>query len=516
MRFLLKNRDFSDMAVQPDLEFSIERYSWMAQGGPKMATITARGSAAALWSLLNHLRAPVEIYDDRGNLVWWGYLATIETDTKIGFGADISAMYNRVAVAYTDQSIRYTTDWSEDAELTGEYGKKEILLSASDMNETAALMFRDTFLAAKKRVIPTMSLSGSGDEKATITCLGWFYTLDWQYFQETTGKESYEVSGQGGREIGEDDRPIMAQSFQIAATSAWPATSIWLRPWKQGSSMPTDNLLVSIKSDNGGEPGTTLASSQLGAADIGTQAEWLEFALNTGVTLQPATTYWIHIARSGAVAASNYFMVDTNVEAGYPRGILRLWNTNVNAWTTEPENWQGDLLFKVVGTTETTDQIESIITRCGQFFGGSIIETASGSESNPYRDGDTTGLFELKKILDGGTSNYRRMLCEVTQNRYLRVYEEPVQPANPLESYGLTKEKHLVTQYGTPVDMVGCPVAIWCHLVDVIPPTVDLSLVADPSLFFIEEAEVDVITGEYNILLTRDQVSAFDTGAVYG
>ena len=162
MKFLLKNRDFSDMAVQPDLEFSIDRYSWMAMGGPKMATITAKGETAALWSLLNHMRAPVEIYDDRGNLVWWGFLATVETDSKIGFGADISAMSNRVAVAYTDQSIRYTTDWSEDTELTAEYGKKEILLSASDITETAALGFRDTYLASKKRIVPTMHLSGSG------------------------------------------------------------------------------------------------------------------------------------------------------------------------------------------------------------------------------------------------------------------------------------------------------------------------------------------------------------------
>lgn len=516
MKVVFANRDFTDMAVQPALEFAVERYSRTAQGGPKMATITARGPAAELWALLNHFRAPVEIYDDRGTLVWWGYLATVNTNLGVGFGADINNTFNRAAVAYSDQGIRYTTQWSEDAELVGEYGKKEIMLSASDMSETAALGFRDTFLAAKKRIIPIMSLSGSGDETATITCLGWFYTLDWQYFQNLTGKESYEVSGQGGREIGEDDRPIMAQSIQIAAATAWTADRIWLRPWKAGSTLPSDNLVVSIKADNAGEPGSTLATAQLGAADIGTQADWLEFVLSAGVTLQPATTYWIHIARSGAVAENNYFMVDTNQEAGYPRGIIRLYNTNLSQWVTEPESWQGDLLFKLVGTIETTGQISTLVSNCGQFFGGTIIEDASGRVSNPYRDGDTTALFELMKILDGGTSNYRRLLCEVTPNRYLQVFEEPAQPSDPLESYGLTKDKALVTQYGTPLDLAGCPVGIWCHLVDVIPPTVDLSMVADPSLFFIEEAEFDAGSGEYNILLTRDQVSAFDTGPVPG
>lgn|SRR5574340_26088 len=516
MKVVFSHRNFSEMAVQPGLDFKVERYSHTAQGGPKMATIKARGEAAELWALLNQFRAPVEIYDDRGSLVWWGFLATVTTDMQIGFGADISNTHNRVAVAYTDQGIRYSTAWSDDAELTAEYGYKEIMLSASEISQAAALGLRDTYLAARKRIIPTMSLSDSDQEQATLTCLGWFYTLDWRYYQNLTGKESYEVSGHGGREIGEDDRPIMAQSIQIAASTAWAADRIWLRPWKAGSTLPSDNLVVSIKADNSGEPGTTLATAQLGAGDIGTESEWLEFALSASVTLQPATTYWIHIARSGAVTVTNYFMVDTNQDAGYPRGIIRLYNTNLGQWITEPESWWGDLLFKLVGTIETTDQITTLVSSCGQFFGGVILETASGRISNPYRVGDTTGLFELLKILDGGTANFRRLLCEVTPNRYLRVHEEPEAPANPLESHGLTKEKRLVTRYGTPVDEAACPVGIWCHLVDVIPPTVDLSMVADPSLFFIEEAEFDAAAEEYNILLTRDQANPFDQGAVPG
>ncbi len=508
MKFLLYRRDFTDLAVQPALEFKVERYSKTAMGGCKQATISASGEPDQLWALLNHLRAPVEIRTDRGDLVWWGYLNGLETEA--GFGAELTTMFNRVAVAFTDQNIRYTTQWSEDADLVAEYGAKEILLSSSGTTETSALGLRDTTLAAKKKPVPVLKDSGSGN-KATLTCLGWFQTIDWQYYVNLSGKESFEISGDGEREIGEDDRPIVGQSFQIAAASAWTATSIWLQCWKVGA--PIDNLVVSLKADDAGVPGTTLASGQLGADDIGTESDWLEFVLNVGVELQPATTYWIQVARSGAVVfeGPDYFMVDANSAGGYANGSMLLYNTNISAWAAET-GYPGDLLFKVVGNVETTSQIVTLITTCGQFFAGSIIESVSGIESNPYRFGDTPGLYELLKLLNAGTSNHRRLLCEVTPNRYLRVFEEAAVPANPLASYGLTKDGKLVTQYLTWVDPISCPVGFWCHQVDVIPPTVDLSIVADPSLFFIEEAEYDVAADRYMLTRTRDQADIFDIG----
>jgi len=309
----------------------------------------------------------------------------------------------------------------------------------------------------------------------------------------------------------EDDRPILTQSIEIEASVAWPASSIWIRPWKVGA--PADNLVVSLCADASGEPGTVLASGLRGADDIETQAEWLEFVLDTAVTLNPATTYWIKVERSGAVVfeGTDYYMADTNSDAGYPRGILMLYNTNISAWTTEPA-YDHDLLFKIVGSSELTGQITTLVSEAGQFLAGTIIENTSGLEANPYRDGDTPGLYELLKLLNAGTTNYRRLLCEVTPARYLRVYEEAAPPANPLLSYGWTKDKQLVTAYATPVDVELCPVGMWCHLVDVIPPTVDLALVADPSLFFIEEAEYNVTAKTYTPLRTRDQKDIFDIG----
>lgn len=512
MKLVIYNRDFTDLVVPPNLDFSIDRYSWTAQGGPKMATISASGDVAALFELVNHLRAPVEILNDLGEAVWWGYISALQIPRgAIQFGVDLDTMSNNIAVAYTDQDIRYTTQWSGDAESISVYGTKEKLLSVSDVTATEALQRRDTYLQAAKRPTTTIQTTGRGGDTAMITCQGWLYTLDWRYYLNLTGKESYEDTGDGGREIGEDDRPILGQSFQIASTTAWTATSLWLRPWKQGDSLPSDNLVVSLKSDNAGEPGTTLAACAMAAGDIGQQADWLEFPLSASVTLQPGTTYWIHITRSGAVDADAYYMVDTNRVYGYPRGSILLYNTNLSAWVVDTGNW-GDLLFKIVGKSEITGQITALVTYCGEFLQGTIIEDVSGVDTNPYRSGDSLGLYELEQMLATGTINDRRLLCEVTRNRYLRVYEEPAMPANAAESLALTKDGVILSQYLTMIDPTHCPVGVWCHLADVIPVTVDLSVISDPNLFFVEEGEVNAKTGEYTIVRTRNQSDIWSIG----
>ena len=521
MKFTLFNRDFSEMVVQPEMEVSVERYSWMAQGGAENATIQVTGKRAALFELVNHLRAPVEIINDLGEAVWWGYISELTIHLKgINYGVDIETMFNNVAVAYTDSGIRFTTQWSGNAESIAEYGQKEILLSKSDVVEADALQFRDTSLANTKYPIPTLKFSSGDEGTASITCKGWFKTLEWRHYANAQGKESYEVTGTGGREIGEDDRPMLAQSFQIAATVAWSASSIWIRPWKQGTdgNLPTDDLEIYLKADSGGMPGNILASGSMSAADIGTNADWLEFVLDKTVSLSPGTVYWIHITRSGGVDETAYFMVDTNRDAGYERGELYLWNAPLNSWGIDMwgGNW-GDLLFQVTGIIENTEQIKDLVASCGEFLKGVIIENISALESNPYRDGDTLASYELNKLLDTGTSNDRRLLCEVTRNRYLRVYEEPAVPTDPKESYALTEKGELMMENLTAMDQTLCPAGIWCHLQDVIPASVDLSMVADPSLFLVEEAEYDVKKGKYNILGTRNQSDAMDIGgAVQG
>lgn len=514
MKFIIQRRDFTDLIIQPELDFAVERYNWSTTGGPKQARITATGDRAELFSLLNHLRAPVEILNDNGEAVWWGFINAVNINWDgIGFGCDLDSMSNDVAVAYTDQNIRFTTAWSSDADSVAEYGQKEILLTIADATATDALQRRDTYLAGAKYPTPVLQASGARTGSAKITCVGWINMLDWRYYANATGKESYEDIGNEGREIGEDDRPIAAQSFQIEAATAWNASSVWLHVWKEGA--PTDNLVVSLKSDTAGVPDATLASATVAGADIGEYSDWVEFTLSASVALQPATTYWIHVARSGAVDADNFFMVSKNIDAGYPRGIVKVYNTTLSSWVEEGD-WHGDINFMVVGVLQTTDQITALVTACGEYFQGTIIEDVSGVDTNPYRDGDSLALYELESLLATGTTNNRRLLCEVTRNRYLRVYEEPARPAAINASYALGNSGVLTTQYLTYVDNTLCPVGEWCHLADVVPATVDLSIISDPNLFLIEEAEVDAGSSKYSITKTRNQADVWNFGIEQG
>lgn len=511
MKVTIGRRDFTELAIQPELTFIVEEYSFKAVGGPAMATINATGERAKLFEMINHLRAPIKISNDKGDAVWWGYIESVNINLDdIGFGVNIDSMSNDVAVAYTSDFLRFTTQWDSDADSVAEYGEKELLITMADATAADALQRRDTYLAGAKYPIPVLNTSGASSNSCRITCRGWLDTLEWKYYSNATGKEAYEDDKGDRREIGEDDRPIAAQSFQIAAGTAWTANSIWLPVWKEGA--PTDNLIVSLYSDSGGSPGTSLASASKAGADIGEYSEWTEFVLSSAYELQPATTYWIRIARSGVVDADNFFFVGKNTDAGYPRGSVKLYNTNLGAWVAEPETWHGDLLFRVTGVTETTEQINAILSSCGQFFSGIIIEDESGVSTNPYRDGDSTALYELEQLLLTGTNNNRRLLCEVTPELYLRVYEEPARPGKPSESYALGKGGILMAQYLTPIEQEYCPVGIWCHLADIIPSTVDLSIIADPNLFFIEESSFNPERGGYNINATRNQADIWNVG----
>jgi hypothetical protein len=518
MRVQFYRRDFSEYAVQPGVSLEVIRYSQHAVGGPKSSLIRATGKAEHLFELVNHLREPLEIINPNGDCVWWGYLEEVKINTKLGaYGVSLDKMSNKIAVAWTEDRIRHTTDWSGDADSIAEYGYKELLVPKADIVEGDALQTRDVLLENTRYPIPIITLGQGEEEEALLVGKGWLDTLQWQYYENLSGKEAYTDTGRGGREIGEDDRPVMAQSFQIASSEAWTATSIWLRIWYQGDSAPpTDSVVVQLKSDDAGEPGTTLATGTVAATEMSGSAEWYEFVLNTGVSLSPATTYWIYVARSThpTIDLDAYYMIDTNIDAGYPRGVLYLYNTNLSVWSEDIYRFWGDMLFMVVGDQETTAQIAILLSKCGQFFQGTITEDSSDLDSNPYRDGDTAGGYELEKLLLAGTSNNRRLLCEVTRNRYLRIYEEPQKPSERTNSYAMNKEGQLLTSSLTPIDLTLCPVGIWCHLHDVVPPTVDLSLIADPTLFFIEEASYEVRDAKYKIVSTRDQSEVLKIGGV--
>lgn len=190
----VKKRNFADPLAFPAVKFSPRRYGWTALGGPDFAEIAAAGETRALWSLLNWLRAPVTIRDERGEAVWWGYIAEVTvTVGAIAVGVSLREMVNRVAVTYSyvppgesTVGTRVTTNWAQDDDSVGEYGTKELLDSRDGATAAVAEARRDAILAQLGYPVSQARVSaGVGEIGARLRCSGWWQTLDWTYYTNT-------------------------------------------------------------------------------------------------------------------------------------------------------------------------------------------------------------------------------------------------------------------------------------------------------------------------------------------
>lgn len=184
-----QNRDFTTRMVSAGLDFNVQSFGWNAIGGPVQAEIGVVGGQYQLWELLNWLRSPVEINDEIGNPVWWGYINQVEIKQQaISFGVSLDDMANRVRVVYSkmndggsDTGTPGTTDWTTDALSLDTYGTKDLYYSAQSATMGQATAIRDIVLNERKYPIPVIDFSASsGELSATLSCKGWWDTLDWR------------------------------------------------------------------------------------------------------------------------------------------------------------------------------------------------------------------------------------------------------------------------------------------------------------------------------------------------
>jgi hypothetical protein len=189
--------------VLPRVTWQVERLSWRAVGGPKLATIEAAGAPVALWDLVELLRCPAELRNAQGQAVWWGYVAEVEVQVDaITVSVSLDTMANRVAVAYAyttadnPTGARATTAWAEDAESVAEYGTWERLESSSSDDTTTAASLRDSVLAAQRYpvAVPQIAPTARGI-RASLQCRGWWETLSRRYY-DNAGVSAVETTAQ--------------------------------------------------------------------------------------------------------------------------------------------------------------------------------------------------------------------------------------------------------------------------------------------------------------------------------
>jgi len=260
------NRDFTER-VQPPVSLNVELLRWNCIGGPDMATVTATGERRALGKLTEYLRRPVEIFDERARVVWWGMVNDGRYRRgRLESGASLSEMYNRVAVVYSNNEPgvntsgeQRTTAWAADAASIAEYGYKELKSSQNDLTDTAAAAVRDSILAMRKypQTVPGVESFGSprgtvvrggllGREvSVTMNLVGWWSTLDWRYAdQASTGliETSTQISSL-----------VTAYGQFLTGTDILNASGVYKASLLEGdtTALPEINALMRLGTTNG-------------------------------------------------------------------------------------------------------------------------------------------------------------------------------------------------------------------------------------------------------------------------
>lgn len=286
----------------------------------------------------------------------------------------------------------------------------------------------------------------------------------------------------------------VAQSFQIPSDEGWIVDKVEVKLRKVGS--PGSGVRAAICSNSAGVPGSSLETVTVAAASISHEADWVTFQFANTTGLSVATTYWIRLEMgvTAELDTGNYYEVMVDEDKLYTAGALKVYDGT--AYQDRPTD--ADMLFRVLGREETTAQIAEIVEQEGQFFVGSDIRNTSSVYINQYRPGRSTGWQEVLALLELGTANDRRLLAEVTMDRYLAVREEEAEPAMP--DYWLLADGSIVDRIGERLaagDMRF--VGRWMGLKDVLPPTAAISYIAKPTPFFCEAADYDFATERYRI-----------------
>ena len=512
MNVMFQKRNFTALP-ELILQYTVERYSFDALLGPLAAVIPVHGDELELWQLVDRVRCPVKIYSDLGDCTWWGFAAEIKLNLGAwDVGVSIDSMHNAVAVAYQDENNAGQTTrtaFALDAQSIGEYGRREILLTTNGSNQTHAEAARAAALARMRYPTPVITPAASiGEVGGVIYCRGWGDTLGWTYYDNNYGREEYAPSGSSAAQnlgdVAANTR--LAQSFQL--DNPWTAKSVSVRIMKIGA--PADNFVAALYAADGagGTPGTLLGSGTLAGTAVGTSSEWTDITLSAGVALSASTVYWLVLSRSGAVDPANYYVAEVSEDLGYADGAFYLHD----GANYDPRVPDADLLFRVLSTMDTAIQADGI-GQAAEFISGVDRGTfTSGILTQQYRDGYATGAYELNELLWMGTSNSRRMLAPINEARRMRIQEEPASNTAP---YLLQRDGSLHDASDSPVRNELCPVGIWTRLKEVIPPSLSITRLADPSKMFIEQSEYEAASKRL-ILTPRGVQDIFEFGVQDG
>lgn len=203
---LLKDRSFAAIPT-PSLVLTPTSWSGNAIGGYKRATIDVAAPENAVAEALKWLRFDVTILGDGGTTVWNGYVSDILVYIgACSIGISLDRMANKIQCIYSyknafgrSQSTR--TGWYQDDLSVSMYGTKESVVSKNNVTQAEAEQFVQTKLALMRNPLSSIDVS-TPRFGARLTCRGWWSTLSWRQYQQTTGHEAYDGSLSADQPLG--------------------------------------------------------------------------------------------------------------------------------------------------------------------------------------------------------------------------------------------------------------------------------------------------------------------------
>lgn len=277
----------------------------------------------------------------------------------------------------------------------------------------------------------------------------------------------------------------VAQAFQLPVIGSWTANEFWVSLRAVGA--PTDGIQVALHADSAGSPGSLLTYGA--TADVPAESDWVKVTPLVPPTLTDNITYWLVVSRIGASHPTNFYMLDLESEATYPRGGLKVWDGA--SWIARTPN--AHMPFQIWGQQETSAQAGDILFAAGQFFSDVDVRFGAQVYGRMFRAGDQLAIDEVEALLESGTAGGRRLLGRVSPSSVAEVYREPdPEVLGPM----LGSDGKLRQASGAPWPEGLLPAGQWIHLADV---PAHVGALAGVSPFFCERADYSAESGTMNL-----------------
>lgn len=431
-RVVFLDRDFARTS-QPEVEFTVETMRWTIEGGAETAVLRGDGRRVAVGELDGLLRCPVEIYNGLDEMVWWGFVSTVQYGAgKRRVSVSLEEMANRIMVRYTmlapagQMGEICQTGWADDLVSQAVYGVKELILERDGLDEQSAEQVRDMALAERSKPQVTVKHLGEDDFGVRLVCAGWMDSLKWKYVQPTAGMIANSPSQVGVQWLGYNYADLwLAQSITPMEDIAIQMVEVRLR--KEGT--PTDSARIQVQTDNAGKPsGTSLGQVLVSPSIIDSEGyPWVKFEFDPAVEIAQGVKVWLVLGRSGSPSTVNFYLVGVDESMAFAGGEFRVYNHVVTNWVKRSPDC--DLLFRVTATQDTGVQMETAFADGNQFLDGVVVEE-TGVESVPYLARPMTCYDYLNRLLGMGIISGRKLIAEVDWERRLVVREQEEEGQN--------------------------------------------------------------------------------------